>query len=91
MKITFYGAVREVTGSMHLISTGTDRILLDCGMFQGRRQEAAEKNRLLPFDPQTITNIALSTEKKTSRSHLQTFWKTRVFRHLYRNPAKRFI
>lgn len=60
MKITFYGAVREVTGSMHLISTGTDRILLDCGMFQGRRKEAAEKNRLLPFDPQTITNIVLS-------------------------------
>lgn len=60
MKITFYGAVREVTGSMHLISTGTDRILLDCGMFQGRRKEAAAKNRLLPFDPQTITNIVLS-------------------------------
>jgi metallo-beta-lactamase family protein len=60
MKITFYGAVREVTGSMHLISTGKDRILLDCGMFQGRRKEAAEKNRLLPFDPQTVTNIVLS-------------------------------
>jgi len=34
MEITFYGAAREVTGSMHLIATENDRILLDCGMFQ---------------------------------------------------------
>ncbi|MBW1752917.1 MAG: hypothetical protein JRJ46_07385 [Deltaproteobacteria bacterium] len=60
MKITFYGAVREVTGSMHLISTGTDRILLDCGMFQGRRKEVAAKNRTFPFDPQTITTFPCS-------------------------------
>ena len=49
--VTFYGAVREVTGSMHMVATETDRILLDCGMFQGRRREAEEKNRVLPFDP----------------------------------------
>ncbi|MBW1821019.1 MAG: MBL fold metallo-hydrolase, partial [Deltaproteobacteria bacterium] len=60
MHITFYGAVREVTGSMHLISTENDRILLDCGMFQGRRKEAAEKNRVLPFDPEIISNCVLS-------------------------------
>ena len=45
MQITFYGAVREVTGSMHLIETKDNRILLDCGMFQGRRKETDEKNR----------------------------------------------
>ncbi len=60
MKITFYGAVREVTGSLHLVETENDRILLDCGMFQGRRKEAAQKNRVLPFDPETITNAVLS-------------------------------
>jgi metallo-beta-lactamase family protein len=60
MEITFYGAAREVTGSMHLIATENDRILLDCGMFQGRRKETEEKNRLLPFDPQHITNLILS-------------------------------
>jgi len=38
MHITFYGAVREVTGSMHLLSTENDRILLDCGMFQGQKE-----------------------------------------------------
>jgi metallo-beta-lactamase family protein len=60
MHITFYGAVREVTGSMHLLSTDQDRILMDCGMYQGRRKTAAEKNRVLPFDPGILTNMVLS-------------------------------
>jgi metallo-beta-lactamase family protein len=60
MNITFYGAVREVTGSMHLITTETDRILLDCGLFQGRRRETAEKNKVLPFDSGILTNVVLS-------------------------------
>jgi len=60
MHITFYGAVREVTGSMHLVWTESDRILLDCGMFQGRRKESEEKNRRLPFDPGILSSIVLS-------------------------------
>ncbi|MBC8393125.1 MAG: MBL fold metallo-hydrolase, partial [Deltaproteobacteria bacterium] len=55
MQVTFYGAVREVTGSMHLITTEADHILLDCGMFQGRRKESERKNRILPFDERIIT------------------------------------
>jgi metallo-beta-lactamase family protein len=60
MNITFYGAVREVTGSMHLLTTENDRILLDCGMFQGRRKETREKNTVIPFDPRILTNVVLS-------------------------------
>ena len=60
MHVTFYGAAREVTGSMHLLTTENDRILLDCGLFQGRRRESAEKNRILPFDPRIVTNLVLS-------------------------------
>jgi len=60
MYFTPYGAVREVTGSMHLITTKNDQILLDCGMFQGRRKESKEKNRIMPIDPQIITNVVLS-------------------------------
>ncbi len=60
MHITFYGAVREVTGSMHLVGTDNDHLLLDCGLFQGRRKEAAEKNRVMPLDPAMITNMILS-------------------------------
>ncbi len=60
MDVTFHGAVREVTGSLHLLTTATDRVILDCGMFQGRRKESEAKNRVLPFDPQIITNVVLS-------------------------------
>jgi len=60
MHITFYGGVREVTGSMHMLTTDSDHILLDCGMFQGHRKEAEAKNRVLPFDPGLLTNIILS-------------------------------
>jgi metallo-beta-lactamase family protein len=60
MNVTFYGATREVTGSMHLINTNEDRILLDCGMFQGRRAEARTKNLSFPFDPRHISNMVLS-------------------------------
>ena len=60
MVVTFYGAVREVTGSMHMLSVNNDNILLDCGMFQGRRKEAALKNKNFSVDPKTITNMVLS-------------------------------
>lgn len=60
MHITFYGATREVTGSCHCLTSGDDHILLDLGMFQGRRKETEAKNRVLPFDPKIITNMILS-------------------------------
>ncbi len=60
MKISFYGAAREVTGSMHLVEFGKQRILLDCGMHQGHRAQAAERNANLPFDSATLTTAILS-------------------------------
>jgi len=60
MDVTFYGAAGEVTGSMHLLNTGTDQILFDCGMFQGRRKESKEKNKNFPIDRNKITNMILS-------------------------------
>jgi metallo-beta-lactamase family protein len=60
MDVTFHGAAGEVTGSMHLLNTGKDRILFDCGMFQGRRKESKEKNKIFPIDRSKITNMILS-------------------------------
>lgn len=60
MHITFYGAAREVTGSMFMLAANTEHILLDCGMFQGSRKESNEKNRIIPFDPEIVTSIAVS-------------------------------
>lgn len=61
MKIKFIGAAREVTGSKHLITTNEGkRILLDCGMFQGKGLETDALNRDLMFDPATIDYLILS-------------------------------
>jgi metallo-beta-lactamase family protein len=54
------GAAQTVTGSQHLISVNGSRILLDCGLFQGKRQEAYERNRNLPFDAASIDALVLS-------------------------------
>jgi len=60
MDIQFLGGARSVTGSMHLLTVNGEKILLDCGLFQGRRQESFERNRNLPFDPTSITAMVLS-------------------------------
>jgi metallo-beta-lactamase family protein len=60
MHVTFSGAAREVTGSCHLLTVGEHTIALDCGMFQGRRAEAREKNARLPFPPERLSAIVLS-------------------------------
>ena len=60
MKVTFLGAARTVTGSMHLVEANGSRLLLDCGLFQGRRKKAYERNKNFPFDPAAIDAVILS-------------------------------
>lgn len=61
MKIQFLGAAREVTGSKHLITIENGKkILLDCGMFQGKGMETEEMNRNLGFEPTEIDHVILS-------------------------------
>ena len=60
MEITFVGAAREVTGSCHLLHVNGRTIALDCGMFQGRRHEAADKNRQLPLPITDLDAVVLS-------------------------------
>ncbi|MEI6059984.1 MAG: MBL fold metallo-hydrolase [Bacteroidota bacterium] len=61
MKIKFIGAAREVTGSKHLITTESGKkILLDCGMFQGKGLETDGMNRNLMFDPSKIDHVILT-------------------------------
>src|SRR5215217_6514921 len=60
MKITFAGAAREVTGSCHILEVGGKTVLLDCGLFQGRRSETQAKNRQLPLDVERIDAVVLS-------------------------------
>ena len=60
MEITFVGAAREVTGSCHLLRVNGHTVALDCGMFQGRRQESAAKNRELPLPIGELDAVVLS-------------------------------
>jgi len=60
MQITFCGAAQEVTGSMHLIEVNDQRILLDCGFYQGHRADTYERNLHFLFDPSTIDALVLS-------------------------------
>ncbi len=59
-EILFHGAAEEVTGSMHLICVDGRWVALDCGLFQGRRAEAEEKNRTWPVPPKDIAAVILS-------------------------------
>jgi metallo-beta-lactamase family protein len=60
MKLSFHGAARSVTGSRHLLEVPGFRLLFDCGMFQGRRDEAVRRNRHLGFEPKSIGAVLLS-------------------------------
>lgn len=58
--LQFIGAARQVTGSCHLLSTSTTRILLDCGMYQGSAGTEASNRQPFPFDPRSIDAVVLS-------------------------------
>ncbi len=60
MKLTFHGAARTVTGSQHLLEVNGKRILLDCGLFQGKRKEAFERNRNEFCQGESIDALILS-------------------------------
>ncbi len=60
IKIGFFGADRTVTGSRHLIDINGYRLLLDCGLFQGRRAETYENNLHFAFDPKSLSSVIIS-------------------------------
>ena len=60
MKLFFHGAARSVTGSRHMVESPGCRLLLDCGLFQVRREEALLQNRDLGFDPKSVNAVLLS-------------------------------
>jgi len=60
MRVTFWGAARTVTGSKHLLTGRHGTVLLDCGLFQGRRAESEARNRALPFPAGSVDALILS-------------------------------
>ena len=91
MELTFVGAAREVTGSCHLLRVNGSTIALDCGMFQGRRHESAEKNRRLPVPIDELDAVVLSHAHIDHSGRLpflvaagygKTIWSTNATRDL---------
>src|SRR4051794_20686015 len=60
MEIEFAGAAREVTGSCHIVRANGKTVLLDCGLFQGKRSDANAKNRKVPCPVAEIDAVVLS-------------------------------
>src|SRR5258706_2857209 len=60
MRINFHGAAHTVTGSQHLVEINGHRLLLDCGLYQGRREESYVRNLKFSYDPSQVDAVLLS-------------------------------
>ena len=89
IRLTFWGAAGEVTGSMHLLEAAGARFLLDAGLFQGRRAEAARKNAELPFDPRRIDGVVLSHAHIDHAGRLPLLVRHGFHGPIYATPATR--
>jgi metallo-beta-lactamase family protein len=85
----FSGAAREVTGSCHLLTVGKHTIALDCGMFQGRRNEAREKNTLFPAPAESLSAIVLSHAHIDHAGRLPYLTKNGFTGTIWATPATR--
>jgi metallo-beta-lactamase family protein len=75
LRVTFWGAARTVTGSLHLVEAGGRRILLDCGLFQGKRAEANRFNREFPVAPASVDAVLLSHAHIDHSGLLPKLWR----------------
>src|SRR5438874_7143890 len=90
-RVTFWGAARTVTGSMHLIEAGRQRLLLDCGLYQGSRQEARQRNKDFPFPPHTIDALVLSHAHIDHCGNLPNLVRRGFSGPIYCTPATRAL
>ncbi len=87
MNIAFLGAAQKVTGSKHLIETNGFKILLDCGLHQGRRSETNELNSAFPFNPSEIDAVILSHGHADHCGMLPLLVKSGFRGNIYASPA----
>jgi len=89
MDITFFGAAREVTGSCHLVRVGRSTVVLDFGLFQGRRAETHERNLAVPFAPEQLNAVVLSHAHIDHSGRLPLLARYGFDRPVYATPATR--
>lgn len=89
MKVQFWGAAQTVTGSMHVVHHNGKKILLDCGLYQGRRKEAFRRNRNIPFDVTEIDVVILSHAHIDHTGNLPSLIKAGYRGPIYATSATR--
>ncbi|MBN1641611.1 MAG: MBL fold metallo-hydrolase [Anaerolineae bacterium] len=89
MKLQFLGAARTVTGSMHLLTVNGARILLECGLYQGHRDESFQRNRNLPFDASQIDVMVLSHAHIDHSGNIPTLVKSGFQGNILVTPGTR--
>lgn len=88
-KVTFWGAACTVTGSQHLVEANGCKILLDCGLYQGRRAEARQRNSVFPFKPDEINAVILSHAHIDHSGNLPNLVRQGFAGPIYCTPATR--
>lgn len=86
-RLTFHGAAGTVTGSLHELTSDGRRILLDCGMFQGRRKESERLNRTLPFPGDQVDAVVLSHAHIDHSGRLPLLVRNGFSGPIYTTPA----
>ncbi len=89
MKITFHGAAKTVTGSQHVIDVNDHRIMLDCGLFQGKRKEAFELNRQGPCEGSSVDALVLSHAHIDHSGNIPSLVKNGFAGDIYSTSATR--
>ncbi len=89
--VTFWGATRTVTGSMHRVDAGGRSLLLDCGQFQGHRAESRRRNQNFPFRPKDIDAVLLSHAHIDHCGNLPNLVKQGFRGTIYCTPATRAL
>ena len=87
MKLTFWGAAKTVTGSLHEMTTGGKRFLLDCGLYQGRREEAFDRNRNLAVPGRQVEGVVLSHAHIDHSGNLPSLARTGYGGVVHATPA----
>ena len=89
MKITFCGAAGTTTGSQHLLEANGSRILLDCGFYQGRRDDSWDRNRNFLFAPSSIDAVVVSHAHIDHSGNLPNLTKNGFDGNIYSTFATR--
>ncbi|WP_322508209.1 MBL fold metallo-hydrolase [Anaerolinea sp.] len=87
MNIRILGAAQTVTGSQHLLEINGARVLLECGLFQGRRADTYTRNRNFPFNPRRLDAVILSHAHIDHSGNLPNLVKQGFEGPIYATPA----